>query len=45
MVSYIVWVKIKYVISKSVSDMVALEIQFYLVKLPLLVSVGVGIRK
>jgi hypothetical protein len=41
MVSNIFQVKIKHDISRSVSHLAALEIQFYLINLPLLVRVGV----
>jgi len=41
MISNIFQVKIKQDISKSVSYLASLEIQFYLMNLPLLVRVGV----
>ena len=38
----IVWVKIKHDACKSLPNMATLEIQFYLIMLLLLISVGVG---
>ena len=41
MASIVVWVKIQHDVSRSVSHLVTLEIEFYLIYLSLLVRVGI----